>query len=147
MAHFSKKMLITTLALSLSCLNIEVLAQFAKSPVSVKTTGHEAHVNAENRAPIPTVPADAWYQWLKPGKSYTLQCELKESILINTLHHSHSLDLQWHKRHYVLHYVPTESGAQRYEHTQSGLVFIQLAEKVMLMNAKEGRRLANECVM
>lgn len=47
--------------------------------------------------------------------------------------------------HYVMAPVATHSGALRMEDTKLGAVWIQLANKSMLMNQKLGRRMADEC--
>ncbi|GAB4207116.1 MAG: hypothetical protein Fur0019_11210 [Tibeticola sp.] len=46
---------------------------------------------------------------------------------------------------YRLHPVLTSTGAVRLEDPQDGAVWIQLANKSMLMDQKHGRRLADEC--
>ena len=47
--------------------------------------------------------------------------------------------------HYVMSPVATQSGALRLEDLKHGAVWIQLANKSMLMNQRLGRRLADEC--
>lgn len=42
--------------------------------------------------------------------------------------------------------VPTKSGAVRLEDHKSGLVFMQLANKSMLFNERQSRRLADDCI-
>ncbi len=42
--------------------------------------------------------------------------------------------------------VPTKSGAVRLEDRKSGLVFMQLANKSMLFNERQSRRLADDCI-
>jgi hypothetical protein len=41
--------------------------------------------------------------------------------------------------------MPTQSGAVRLENKGSGMVFMQLANKSMLFNERQGKRLADEC--
>jgi len=41
--------------------------------------------------------------------------------------------------------IPTQSGAVRLENKGSGMVFMQLANKSMLFNERQGKRLADEC--
>lgn len=50
-----------------------------------------------------------------------------------------------HKR-YVLEPVVSSTGAIRLEDASSGAVWLQLGNKSMLMNQKEGKRLADECM-
>ena len=49
-------------------------------------------------------------------------------------------------KHYVLLPVVTSTGAIRLEEDSSGAVWLQLGNKSMLMNQKEGKRLADECM-
>jgi hypothetical protein len=46
---------------------------------------------------------------------------------------------------YRMHPVATSSGAIRLEDRKAGAVWLQLANKSMLMDQKKGRRLADEC--
>ncbi len=47
--------------------------------------------------------------------------------------------------HYRMHPVATSTGAIRLEDKQAGAVWLQLANKSMLMDQKKGQRLADEC--
>lgn len=51
----------------------------------------------------------------------------------------------WKGRSYPLAAVTTTTGAVRYENKDSGLVWIQIPSKSILLNAKQGQQLANEC--
>ena len=53
--------------------------------------------------------------------------------------------LQMGKHRYHLSPVPTASGAIRLEDAQAGAMWLQLANKSMLMNSKLGQRMADEC--
>ena len=44
-----------------------------------------------------------------------------------------------------MHPVKTTSGAMRLEDTKAGAVWLQFGSKSMLMNQKQGRRIADEC--
>jgi hypothetical protein len=46
---------------------------------------------------------------------------------------------------YVMHPVESRTGALRLEDPARGALWLQLANKSMLMNQKEGKRLADEC--
>jgi hypothetical protein len=47
--------------------------------------------------------------------------------------------------HYRMHPVVTSTGAIRLEDKQAGAVWLQLANKSMLMDQKKGQRVADEC--
>ena len=53
--------------------------------------------------------------------------------------------LQMGKHRYHVSPVPTASGAIRLEDAQAGAMWLQLANKSMLMNSKLGQRMADEC--
>jgi hypothetical protein len=53
--------------------------------------------------------------------------------------------LQMGKHRFHVSPVPTASGAIRLEDTQKGAMWLQLANKSMLMNSKLGQRMADEC--
>ena len=54
-------------------------------------------------------------------------------------------DVRMGKHHYQMAPVASQTGAVRLEDTVHGAVWIQLANKSMLMNQKVGRRIADEC--
>jgi hypothetical protein len=54
-------------------------------------------------------------------------------------------DVRMGKHHYQMAPVASLTGAVRLEDTVHGAVWIQLANKSMLMNQKVGRRMADEC--
>jgi hypothetical protein len=54
-------------------------------------------------------------------------------------------DVHMGKHHYLMAPVASQTGAIRLEDTAHGAVWIQLANKSMLMNQKVGRRMADDC--
>jgi hypothetical protein len=50
------------------------------------------------------------------------------------------------RQRYALTPVPTTTGAVRLEDVHGGAVWLQLANKSMLMDQKQGKRLADECM-
>ena len=53
--------------------------------------------------------------------------------------------LQWNQRAYPMRAVGVRSGALRYEHAESGLVWLMIPSKSMLLDSKRGQRLADAC--
>ncbi|MEO6920873.1 MAG: hypothetical protein ABI171_17970 [Collimonas sp.] len=56
-----------------------------------------------------------------------------------------AVKLNWKGRSYPMTTVSTTTGAVRLEDKASGLVWIQIPAKSMLLNSKLGQQLANEC--
>ncbi len=57
-----------------------------------------------------------------------------------------AFDLQFGSTRYDVVPMPTKSGAVRLEDTKTGVVFMQLANKSMLFNERQGKRLADDCI-
>lgn len=79
--------------------------------------------------------------------SGTYRCELGQKIEVERdKRDSKLIRIGWKgKRHNLQRYDPT-SGLPRYEDRQAGLIWIDLPWKSVLMDAKTGHPLANECV-
>ena len=74
------------------------------------------------------------------------QCELNRKVLIRDLATlPQTISVSWNGQQQVLAEVRSDSGAQRYEDPRSGLAWILVEDKAMLLNVKTGRQLANEC--
>jgi hypothetical protein len=75
-----------------------------------------------------------------------LPCELGASIRMTADAHTPGyFDLQGKGYKYRMRPVTTSTGAIRLEDKKAGAVWLQLANKSMLMDQKNGRRLADEC--
>jgi hypothetical protein len=76
-----------------------------------------------------------------------LPCELGNSVTLNQDPKSPGhFDLTTRNLKYRLAPVETSTGAIRLEDQKAGAVWLQLANKSMLMNHKLGQRLADECM-
>lgn len=74
------------------------------------------------------------------------KCELNRQVNITDVApDSSTATIQWGRRGYVLHAVPARTGALRYEDVDSGLTWLVVVGKSMLLDTKLGRQLANEC--
>lgn len=75
-----------------------------------------------------------------------LPCELGASVHLEKDGKSPGyFNLQGKGFQYRMHPVTTSTGAIRLEDRQAGAVWLQLANKSMLMDQKQGKRLADEC--
>ncbi|HJV81537.1 hypothetical protein [Noviherbaspirillum sp.] len=73
-------------------------------------------------------------------------CELGNKITIySRTNDDQQIALHWNKHTHLMTRVGTTTGAQRFENAQSGLVWIGIPAKGMLLDSKHGRQLANEC--
>ncbi len=76
-----------------------------------------------------------------------LPCELGESVTLTADPASPGyFDVQLRKLKFRMFPVATTTGAIRLEDKKSGAVWLQLGNKSMLMNARLGQRLADECM-
>lgn len=133
--------------LALSCARASALALAVTLPWSV-------HAQSASRA-VPTVqapaPADAPLTELElaeAAKVYvgTKACELGKSVQIDPVADAPGyFHLSMGGQRYRMRPVETTTGAVRLEDRAQGAVWIQLANKSMLMNQRMGRRLADEC--
>lgn len=78
--------------------------------------------------------------------SVAFDCELGNKLTIyNSAGDDQKIALRWNKRLHQLTRVGTTTGANRFEDTKNGLVWINIPAKGMLLDAKKGKQLANEC--
>ncbi|MEZ5729721.1 MAG: MliC family protein [Burkholderiaceae bacterium] len=88
-------------------------------------------------------PVEARALSLKKG---VYRCELKRSVRVNHVSTDRRVaKIQWGHRAYTLRAVHARSGALRYEDKASGLMWLTVVGKSMLLDTKRGRQLANEC--
>jgi len=76
----------------------------------------------------------------------TLPCELGQTVvLLAEPGQEGYYRLRLGKASYRMAPEPTTTGVVRLEDKAAGVVWLQLANKSMLMNQKQGRRMADEC--
>lgn len=76
-----------------------------------------------------------------------MPCEMGQQITLSADAHAPGhFHLHLHKQKFRMAPVETSTGAIRLEDTQTGAVWLQLANKSMLMNQKLGKRMADECM-
>jgi hypothetical protein len=74
------------------------------------------------------------------------RCELNQSVHVrNVSADLKSAVISWKQKDYTIRAVDTRTGALRYEDPSSGLVWIMITGKSMLLDARRGQRLADEC--
>jgi len=83
---------------------------------------------------------------VKGMQATAFNCELGNKLTIySDTADDQQIALQWNKRTHRMQRVSTTTGAQRFENTKNGLVWIGIPAKGMLLDSKQGRQLANEC--
>jgi hypothetical protein len=126
----------------------------AQAKVSTKTTGKAlikpaAAVSPATLAPMPQVEAQMGADELAIADRVhkgQLSCELGASVRVEAdVGRPGYFDLHGKGFHYRMRPVPTSTGAIRLEDQKAGAVWLQLANKSMLMDQNKGRRIADEC--
>ena len=107
----------------------------------------EASKNTKGKAPQEApLPADQLSIAEKVHVGH-LPCELGASVQMTADERSPGyFNLQGNGYKYRMRPVTTSTGAIRLEDEKAGAVWLQLANKSMLMDQKKGRRLADECL-
>jgi|GEM_PF-454753 len=91
----------------------------------------------------PGATAPTWATQLKTGN---FTCEAGNRVELRMDGRvTDGVTLVWKGKSYVMNPVSTSTGAVRLENKGEGLVWIQIPSKSMLLNARIGQQLANEC--
>lgn len=74
------------------------------------------------------------------------RCELNRQVHVRHISYDRrSAVLTWNRRDYQLEAVSTQSGAMRFEDRISGLAWISIVDKSLLLDTRTGKQLANDC--
>lgn len=80
------------------------------------------------------------------AKAVDMQCELGRQVSVaGDVQLDSAIDLNWKGKQYRMQRVNTSTGALRFEDQSSGLVWISIPSKAMLLDSKRGEPVANEC--
>lgn len=75
------------------------------------------------------------------------RCDMNESVQLTAMTEQRGyFKLEYKGRSYVMAPEVTQTGAVRLEDKKNGLVWLQIPAKSMLMNAKLGQRMADNCL-
>jgi hypothetical protein len=123
-----------------------------KKPVHKKTkkgVSHKAAKAIEVETPIQTPTerlTEAELQTAQQIYTGTFPCELGEYVTVAADEaHPGFFTVTSGKRRYYMHPVESRTGAIRMEDNRLGAVWLQLGPKSMLMDQKEGQRVADDC--
>ncbi len=148
------KLLIFALVSSLLCLSgASATAQTPAKPAAAGAAAAKAPVKpAAKAAPVKAAAAVAALseeqlsiaQIVHTGR---IACADGASVNITPdAKQAGAFDLVFGKLAYDVVPVPAKSGAVRLENEKAGIVYMQLANKSMLFNEKQGKRLADDCI-
>lgn len=123
----------------------------AKKPVKVKDRPATSRRQAIEEAtplsePDPSIKlTDNQLAIAKTVHTGEIQCELGEKVTIKAMKREGFFFVSRGIHKFVMHPEESRTGAIRLEDPGRGGLWLQLANKSMLMNQKEGKRLADEC--
>jgi hypothetical protein len=110
------------------------------------SNSHPAKKAAAKKAPVEKKEAQDDEPDVKNLQSTAIHCELGNKLTIyGRTANDEQIALHWNKRLHRMTRVTTTTGAHRFENTKSGLVWIDIPAKGMLLDSKKGKQLANEC--
>jgi hypothetical protein len=114
---------------ALAC--VPALASTHANQSSKHATKNKSDEKAPNLAEMHATPYD---------------CDLGDKLIVyRKPGDDRRIALQWKKRTHHLVRIKTSTGADRFENSETGLVWIGIPAKSMLLDSKKGRQLANGC--
>lgn len=92
------------------------------------------------------MPAGSVPDLASASSKRNFHCELGNRVtIIKVAGRQNQINLRWRGRMHRMMRVNTTTGANRFENKASGLVWIDIPTKGILLNSHSGRQLANEC--
>lgn len=121
------------------------VAEEAKSKPNTKEVKKTPAKKATKAAPAAAAADDEKEPDVAGLTGTAYDCELGNKLTIYQLSEKDEIALHWNKRLHHMARVSTTTGANRFENTKKGLVWIGIPAKGMLLDSKKGQQLANEC--
>jgi hypothetical protein len=132
--------LISIATLATSILAIATQAQANPTPTKTKST------KATKAATPAVVDEDEAEPNVQMSKSFEYKCELGNTLTMYTnVDDQQHVGMRWKHRIYRMTRMETSTGANRFENTKAGFVFIGIPAKGLLLDSRRGQQLANEC--
>jgi hypothetical protein len=148
----NSKMSSVLITMALALLATSVPAQTTQKPHKATAT-HKADAVAKPApvpAPVQSKPVELTAEQISIAQivhTGRIACADGHSVTITPdAKVNGAFDLLLGKTKYDVVPVPTKSGAVRLEDSKTGIVFMQLANKSMLFNERQGKRLADDCI-
>lgn len=133
MSKYVFAVLIVGFAIGLSPAGAQASAPEQKKAVKKTASKSKSKAAQEDAAPSGMVATD-----------YTCEQGKKVTIYRHPNGQEHPM-MRWNKRMHKMTRVETESGAERLESKGEGLTWIAVPVKAMLLDAKKGQAVANDC--
>ncbi|WP_194074947.1 hypothetical protein [Undibacterium parvum] len=132
--------LISIATLATSILAIATQAQANPTPTKTKST------KTTKAATPAVVDEDEAEPNVQMSKSFEYKCELGNTLTMYTnVDDQQHVGMRWKHRIYRMTRMETSTGANRFENTKAGFVFIGIPAKGLLLDSRRGQQLANEC--
>jgi hypothetical protein len=131
-------------------LAVSIVALAAASAGSVWAESNKKPAPSKTAAPAKTAPVELTPEQLSIAQIvHTGRIQCGEGLSLTVTADSKvngAFDVQFGKSKYDVVPMPTKTGAVRLEDPKTGIVLMQLANKSMLFNEKQGKRLADDCI-
>lgn len=143
----TKQSLVSLLVLACAVAAPALAADKAVSKTTAKAVAHAPAKHAEPKVLEPVVLSPEQMVVANKVLIGKINCELGAVVVMTNDEHSPGrFFLDMGAKRFVMLPVVTSTGAVRLEEESSGAVWLQLGNKSMLMNQKEGKRLADDCM-
>jgi hypothetical protein len=137
----------TSLVLAFSAMALATGVAAQTNPPAKKPAAKPVAKAAPAKAAAPVVLTDEQLSIAQIVTTGRIACADGKSVTITPdAKIQGAFDLSFASVKYDVVPVPTKSGAVRLEDRKTGLVYMQLANKSMLFNERQSRRLADDCI-
>jgi hypothetical protein len=100
---------------------------------------------AETRPAPGALATGAGALWTRQLVAGSFKCDADDRVSVRMGDGQRNIVLTWDGATYTMLPVTTSTGALRFEDRTSGLVWIQIPAKSMLLNTRRGQQMANGC--
>ena len=107
------------------------------SPLLPAAAAEPTAVVTESPAVVQQAAGEVW--------AGAYQCEHSEKVSLRPGAATDQVELQWKAQRWQMRRIDSRSGAMRLEDASARMVWIQLANKSMLLDQRQGKRLLDEC--
>ena len=107
------------------------------SPLLPAAAAAPTAVVAESPAAVQQATGEVW--------AGAYQCEHAEKVSLRPGAATDQVELQWKAQRWQMRRIDSRSGAMRLEDASARMVWIQLPNKSMLLDQRQGKRLLDEC--